>query len=225
MVNARSMRTGAVPLQLAAVLSKFVNAAWADGSFIQNVTPITKDLLQFWDPKGNFSDRKFNFNEGQWQALLNTIYVHEILKVKNVKDLYKNTDPELLAELDILELNKEKYSYPKYFIKMATGTGKTWVLNALLIWQYLNAKYEENASKRYSKNFLLLDRFRLKVDLVAYGFLQELHHEVLLLIHLESLEKFSYYTLILFQFYLSLLLIQFYDYYVALRVKKILMAD
>ena len=156
MVNARSMRTGEVPLKLAATLSKFVNAAWVDGSFIQNVTPITKDLLQFWDPKGNFSDRKFNFNEGQWQAILNTIYVHEILKVKNVKDLYKNTDSELLAELDILELNKEKYSYPKYFIKMATGTGKTWVLNALLIWQYLNAEYEENASGRYSKNFLLL---------------------------------------------------------------------
>jgi type III restriction enzyme len=41
-------------------------------------------------------------------------------------------------------------------MKMATGTGKTWVMNALLIWQYLNAKYEDKLSGRYSKNFLLV---------------------------------------------------------------------
>jgi type III restriction enzyme len=39
---------------------------------------------------------------------------------------------------------------------MATGTGKTWVMQALLIWQYLNAKYEEKKSGRYTKNFLLI---------------------------------------------------------------------
>ena len=44
---------------------------------------------------------------------------------------------------------------------MATGTGKTWVMHALLIWQYLNAKYdigrfEEKPSGRYSKNFLFV---------------------------------------------------------------------
>ncbi len=43
--------------------------------------------------------------------------------------------------MDISELEKEKYQHRMYGVKMATGTGKTWVLNALLIWQYLNAKY------------------------------------------------------------------------------------
>ena len=64
--------------------------------------------------------------------------------------------PDLLNEIDILDLKKDKYNYPKYCIKMATGTGKTWVLSALLIWQYLNAKHEETYSGRFSKKFLLV---------------------------------------------------------------------
>src|SRR4030042_1084294 len=39
---------------------------------------------------------------------------------------------------------------------MATGTGKTWVLNALLIWQYLNARFEDVPGGRYSKRFLIV---------------------------------------------------------------------
>jgi type III restriction enzyme len=39
---------------------------------------------------------------------------------------------------------------------MATGTGKTWVMHALLIWQYLNAKYELEKSDKFTKNFLLV---------------------------------------------------------------------
>jgi len=82
--------------------------------------------------------------------------VHEILKVKDVHDLYMAICPELLNEMDLLDLKKDKYSHPKYCIKMATGTGKTWVLSAMMMWQYLNAKNEENPTGRYSKNFLLV---------------------------------------------------------------------
>ena len=39
---------------------------------------------------------------------------------------------------------------------MATGTGKTWVMHALLIWQYLNAKNEKEKSGRFTKNFLMV---------------------------------------------------------------------
>ena len=71
-------------------------------------------------------------------------------------DLYTEIYPELLPEMDLSYLKKDKFSHPKYCVKMATGTGKTWVMNALLIWQYLNSKYEETPSGRYSKNFLLV---------------------------------------------------------------------
>ena len=157
MVQAKSLGTGTIPLKLAELISKMANKEWQEGSFIEKVSPITKDLLKFWDPEGNFADlRNFNFHEGQWQAILNAIYVHEILKVKNVHDLYMSIYPDLLTEMDLLDLKKDKYANPKYCIKMATGTGKTWVLSALLIWQYLNAKNEETSSGLFTKNFLLI---------------------------------------------------------------------
>lgn len=157
MVQAKSLGTGSIPLKLAELISKMANKEWKDGSFIERVSPITKDLLRFWDPEGSFADlRNFNFHEGQWQAILNMIYVHEILKVKNVHELYMSIYPDLLTEMNLLDLKKDKYNHPKYCIKMATGTGKTWVLSTLLIWQYLNAKYEEQASGIFTKNFLLI---------------------------------------------------------------------
>ena len=157
MVTAKSLGTGNIPLQLAEIITKMANKEWEEGSFLEKVSNITQDLLRFWDPNGSFADiRKYNFHEGQWQAILNSIYVHEVLKIKDVHDMYMSINPELLQEMDLVNLKKDKYSHPKYCIKMATGTGKTWVMHTLLIWQYLNAKHEENKSGKYSKNFLLI---------------------------------------------------------------------
>lgn len=146
-----------IPLKLAEAITAVVNTEWESGEFLEKVTPITKDLLRFWYPEGSFADlRNFNFHNGQWQSILNTIYIHEVLKLKNIQDIYMTIEPHLLQEMDLLDLQKDKYSHPKYCIKMATGTGKTWVMHALLIWQYLNAKNEETASGVYSKNFLFV---------------------------------------------------------------------
>jgi type III restriction enzyme len=157
MVTAKSFGTRNIPLKLAREITKKVKKEWQDGSFIEKVTPVTKELLWFWNPEGNFaSERDINFHEGQWQAILNTIYIHEILNLKSVKEVYLSIYPELLEQMDLLDLGKDKYEHPKYCIKMATGTGKTWVLDALLLWQYLNSKYEETKTGKYSNNFLLV---------------------------------------------------------------------
>lgn len=157
MVQSTHLGTRNIPLKLAQTITEIVKAEWESGSFLDKVTPITKDLLRFWDPQGSFSDlRKFNFHIGQWQAILNIIYIHEVLKIKNVQDIYMAINPELLAQMDLIDMQKDKYSHPKYCIKMATGTGKTWVMHALLIWQYLNAKYEDSPTGIYSKNFLFI---------------------------------------------------------------------
>ncbi|MCL5090116.1 MAG: DEAD/DEAH box helicase family protein [Candidatus Marsarchaeota archaeon] len=157
MVNVKSSGTKDIPLKLAARITELANKLWTDGNFIEKVTPITKELLKFWNPEGEFSDqRDINFHKGQWQAILNIVYVHEIIKIKDVKDMYLSIYPELLGEMSLLDLKKEKYEYPKYCVKMATGTGKTWVLDALIIWQYLNSIHEETENRRFTKNFLLI---------------------------------------------------------------------
>jgi type III restriction enzyme len=133
--------TGLTPLEMAKSLTKDVEKAWEDGSFLKNVSPVTQKLLKYWFFDVFCDMRHINFHKGQKRAILNIIYLHEVLKTKNVKDLYLSTVAELLQEMDLEDLSKEKYQHPIYAVKMATGTGKTWVLNAILIWQYLNAKY------------------------------------------------------------------------------------
>jgi type III restriction enzyme len=77
MVQSIHQGTGKIPLKLANSLTEIVNVEWETGSFLEKVTPITKDLLRYWDPEGSFSDlREFNFHKGQWQSILNTIYLH-----------------------------------------------------------------------------------------------------------------------------------------------------
>ena len=157
MVNVKSLGTRDIPLKLAKKITEQANELWKSGDFLEKVTPITQELLKFWDPNGVFADeRSVNFHEGQWQSILNVIYVHEILKLSSVGEMYTQIYPELLTQMSMGDLKQGKYEHPKYCVKMATGTGKTWVLDALLIWQYLNSKYEENASGRYSRNFLLV---------------------------------------------------------------------
>ena len=148
--------TGDIPLKLAETINEIVNREWESGEFLEKVTPTTHDLLMYWFHDSFCEVRDINFHEGQKQSILNTIYMHEVLDSKNIIDLYDKTNPELLAELNISDLCQDKHLHSKYCIKMATGTGKTWVLNALLIWQYLNAKHEKEESEKFSKNFLIV---------------------------------------------------------------------
>ena len=153
---ALNIKTKDLPLQFAKQLSAIVNKEWESGTFLSKVTPITQDLLKFWF-KEPFTDRAINFHDGQKQAILNAIYCHEVLKGTSPLDLYQQISSGLLSADMLAELKDEKNQYPKYCIKMATGTGKTWVLNALLVWQLLNAKYPvPNNSVVYTKNFLLV---------------------------------------------------------------------
>lgn len=158
MPQTKKHHNGELPLKFAEEVTMQVNAELEAGSLFEKVSPITRELLEFWNPNGAFAEVRAgpNFHKGQWQAILNTVYIHEVLKSKDVKDMYASISPELLTEMDFFSLKKEKHEHPKYCVKMATGTGKTWVMHALLIWQYLNARYEEEKSGRFSKNFLLV---------------------------------------------------------------------
>ena len=143
-------------LELAKQLSETVNETWESGELLEQVTPTTQELLKFWFSEEYCSLRNCNFHAGQRQAILNIVYLHEVLKAKNVLEYYERLMPDLIALSDLATLNQQKYQMPKYAVKMATGTGKTWVMHALLIWQMLNARHEDVKSGRFTKNFLLV---------------------------------------------------------------------
>lgn len=156
MANAVNTGTRNIPLKFAKELTKVVNKAWEDGTYIKNITPTTRGLLEYWFMEPFYSQREFNFHEGQKQAILNTIYIHEVVKSRSVLDMYRIVDNKILSELGQNQIDNKKNNYPKYAVKMATGTGKTWVMHALVLWQYLNAKHEVNNIGMFSKNFLLV---------------------------------------------------------------------
>lgn len=145
-----------ISLELAHRLTDVVNAAWKSGEMLEKVTPTTASLLNYWFGEGFCNERVRNFHEGQRQAILNIIYLHEVMGENYVMDAYQGIIPELMDRADLAQLAKPKYQMPKYAVKMATGTGKTWVMHALIIWQMLNARHEDVESGRFTQKFLIV---------------------------------------------------------------------
>lgn len=145
-----------ISLELAHRLTDVVNAAWKSGEMLEKVTPTTASLLNYWFGEGFCNERARNFHEGQRQAILNIIYLHEVMGENCVMDAYQGIIPELMDRADLALLAKPKYQMPKYAVKMATGTGKTWVMHALIIWQMLNARHEDVESGRFTQKFLIV---------------------------------------------------------------------
>jgi type III restriction enzyme len=153
------------PLPLASALTRRVRQLCAglehgDAELLELVTPTTANLLRWWFGEDACSSRALNFHVGQRQAILNTIVAHEVLGGVDLADLYSKTCPEALLEGGLLgEVTQDKHAHPKYCLKMATGTGKTWVLQALLVWQMLNrtaALDEGHSDSRFTRRFLVV---------------------------------------------------------------------
>jgi type III restriction enzyme len=125
------------------------------------VTPTTAELLHWWFGEDMVATRQgLNFHEGQRQAILNTIVAHEVLNADSLRTLYEQAAPEaLLTGTRLAEVSDAKHGHPKYCLKMATGTGKTWVLQALLVWQLLNknaALAEGRDDPRFTRQFMVV---------------------------------------------------------------------
>ena len=108
-----SIGTREIPLRLAKTITARVNESWESGEMLSRVSLVTQDLLKFWFKEPHTETRRFNFHQGQKQAILNTVYLHEVLKVKDVMDMYMTLSSDLLQEMDLLDLEADKYKHPK----------------------------------------------------------------------------------------------------------------
>lgn len=123
---------------------------------LEEVTPTTAELLTFWFQQDYCDLRRLNFHEGQRAAILHIVYAHEVLGAKTLRELYEAVAADAMLDGDTLsEIVRDRHAHPKYAAKMATGTGKTWVMDALLVWQYLN-KLANPADDRFTRNFLIV---------------------------------------------------------------------
>lgn len=141
-------------------------------ALLDAVTPVTAELLKWWfqidytEIRGDLS-----FHEGQRDAIIAVIYAHEILGTESLLDLYeKVARASVLVDGRLGEVTATRNDHPKYAAKMATGTGKTWVLNALLVWQYLNAIAAPD-DPRFTTNFLVVAPGLIVYDRLLDSFL------------------------------------------------------
>lgn len=143
----------------------WVNQGWP------GVTQTTLSLFNYWFQRGE--DVEERFYDCQRRAIETIVYCYEILKAGTLQELFERVAPETLYQHLPLKQEIETIPFPKYAVKMATGSGKTWVLAALLIWQYFNKINNEKGN--YSHRFLvvtpghevlnrLLDSFKGKRD-------------------------------------------------------------
>ena len=122
--------------------------AWRGAKYPQT-TRITRELLQFWflNPERDATQRLFF---AQREAIETAIWLNEVAEKSNVgQHLLRQ-----LAEAQKVSASPE-YNLPRLAFKMATGTGKTVVMGALIAYHYFN-RAEYRNDDRFADNFLLI---------------------------------------------------------------------
>ena len=122
--------------------------AWRQAKYPQT-TRITRELLQFWflNPERDMTQSLFF---AQREAIETAIWLNEVAEKSNVGQ-------HILRQLE--EAQKVSASpennLPRIAFKMATGSGKTVVMGALIAYHYFNrAEYRNDV--RFADNFLLI---------------------------------------------------------------------
>jgi type III restriction enzyme len=122
---------------------------WGEGGY-KGATGTTRTLLNHWFKTDHRlpNGRKFEYHYAQREAIETLIYLYEVAEARRQKDLVER----FAARSDLRLLQHD--DFPRYGIKMATGSGKTKVMSLVIAWHYFNALLEN--AEEYAKTFLIL---------------------------------------------------------------------
>jgi len=113
------------------------------------VTNTTKRLLEFWFKEDHLvKDEEFHFWFAQREAIETLIYIYEVLGKRKFVDLAADFGESSF------KYDPKIDKYPLYAFKMATGSGKTFVMAFCIIWSYFN--YQRENQKDYTSKFLVI---------------------------------------------------------------------
>src|SRR6266550_3638664 len=120
------------------------------GANYPGITDTTLILLNYWFKTDHRlpNGYKFEYHYFQREALETLIYLYEVAKVRSHKALieaYATNSNLRLLQYDL---------FPRYGVKMATGSGKTKVMSLAIAWHFFNAVAE--AREDFAKTFLLI---------------------------------------------------------------------
>src|SRR3989304_2660670 len=109
-------------------------ADWVQGGY-KGATETTQKLLNHWFYNDHIlpNGQRFSYFPFQKEAIETLIYLYEVSKKRSSKELIESYATE--KNLRLLQYDL----YPRYCLKLATGTGKTKVISLALAWQYFNS--------------------------------------------------------------------------------------
>lgn len=123
--------------------------AWrADG--YKGITDTTKELINYWFYTDHIltNGQQFRFHIAQREAIETLIFIYEVAKVRTRKELLEK------YAFSSKDLRLPPYDeFARYCVKMATGSGKTFVMSMTVVWQYANYLRGETG---YANTFLIL---------------------------------------------------------------------
>lgn len=152
---------------LVAKIRQEVNA-WRQADYA-GASDTTRDLLKHWfrtqhlieNADGSLGEFRYYF--AQREAVETVIWLYEIRKSRDKFDLLRFDSSGDVSSGMFTE------DWPRYVLKMATGSGKTKVLSLLIAWSFFHKLYEKDST--LARNFLLiapniivLDRLRTDFD-------------------------------------------------------------
>ncbi len=108
-------------------------ARWRKSQW-EGVTPITRELLQFWSNPQR--DRRLFFC--QLEAIETIIYLREILASGRLPRFKPAFSPQALRNFVDVPGHPDLLPFPRLGCKMATGSGKTVVMAMLIAWAFCN---------------------------------------------------------------------------------------
>jgi len=117
----------------------------------EGASDVTKRLLTYWFLEDHYDSegRPFSFWQAQREAIEALIYVYEVARYDSLI--------KLIRGFNITQVQPGSPDpWPKYAFKMATGSGKTFVMELAIIWQYFNKIRGTSNGLRYSTHFLVL---------------------------------------------------------------------
>ncbi|MEO7798140.1 MAG: DEAD/DEAH box helicase family protein [Opitutaceae bacterium] len=119
---------------------------WRDGDY-PNTTRVTKELLHYWFLNPARENRLFF---AQREAVETAIWLNEVAEKSN-------PGQHALSELSRKQAidRDAANNLPRFAFKMATGTGKTVVMGALIVYHFCN-RQEYRSDPRFADNFLLI---------------------------------------------------------------------
>jgi len=138
---------------LVAALRKLVDD-WRgdpDNPSYEGISETSQRLLDFWflEDHKNPDGSPFKFYWAQREALETLIYCYEVVKARDFISMARTFGSGQKMLFDFSE-----DIFPRYVFKMATGSGKTWVMALTMVWSYFHALKEKDS--RLAKNFLLI---------------------------------------------------------------------